>query len=61
MAVVNDFVPDVYGRAKFRKRLVDDVDGPNHAGAETARLGEHRAHGSELSRESNKTLECTIE
>jgi hypothetical protein len=61
MAVVNDFVPDVYGRAKLRERPLDNVDGPDHAGAETARLGEHHAHGSALSRESNKTIECIIE
>jgi len=54
-------VPDIYGRAKLRERLLDDIDGPDHAGAETARLGEHHAHGSELSRESNETLECFIE
>jgi hypothetical protein len=61
MAVVNDFVTDVYGRAEFRERLLDDIDGPDHAGAETARLGEHHAHGSDLSPESNKPIECIIE
>jgi len=61
VAVVNDFVSDVNGRAKLRERLLDDVDGPDHAGAETARLGEHHAHGRGLSRESNKTIEWIIE
>jgi hypothetical protein len=61
MAVVNDFVPHVDGRAKLRQRLLDDVDGADHAGAETARLGEHHAHGSELSRASNTTIGCIIE
>jgi len=61
VAVVNDFVSDVNGRAKLRERLLDDVDGPDHAGAETSRLGENHAHGSGLFRESNKTIEWIIE
>jgi hypothetical protein len=61
MAVVNDFVPDVYGRAKLRERLLDDVDGSDHAGAETARLGEHHAHGSGLFRVSNRAIGCALE
>ena len=61
MTVVNDFVTDVHRRAKLRKRLLDDVDSPNDAGAESAGLGEHHAHSSDLARESNPTIECIIE
>jgi len=59
--VVNDFVPDVDRRAKLRERLLDDVDGPDHAGAETAWLGEHYPHGSDLAPASNKATDCIIE
>jgi hypothetical protein len=41
--------------------LLDDIDSPDHAGAETTRLGEHHAHGSDLPRKSNKRIESVIE
>jgi hypothetical protein len=60
MAVVNDFMSNVDGGAKFRERLLDDVDGPDHAGAKAARLREHYLHRIVLSR-ATKTVDSIIE
>jgi hypothetical protein len=59
MAVVNDFMSNVDGGAKLRERLLDDVDGPDHAGAKTARLREHYLHRSVLFR-ATKTVDSII-
>ena len=40
MGVVNDLVPHEDRRAPLGQRLLDDLDGPVHAGAETARRGQ---------------------
>ena len=61
MAVVNDFVSNVDGGAKLRERLLDDVNGPDHAGAKAARLREHHLHRSVLSRATTKMVDSIIE
>jgi hypothetical protein len=60
MGVVDDFMPDIDRRAERLERLFDDIDGPDHTRAETARLGEHHAHGCELSGATNETFDCII-
>jgi hypothetical protein len=60
MAIVDDFVPDIDRRAKRRQRVFDDIDGPDHARAETARLSKHHAHGGELSGATNETIAYII-
>jgi hypothetical protein len=59
MAVVNDFMANVDGGAKLRERLLDDVDGPDHAGAKAAGLREHYPHRSVLFR-ATKTVDSII-
>jgi len=61
MAVVNDLVSNVDRGAKLRERLLDDVDGPDHAGAKAARLREHYPHRSVLFRATTKTVDFIIE
>jgi hypothetical protein len=61
MAVVNDLVSNVDGGAKLRECLLDDVDGPDHAGAKAARLREHYLHRSVLSRTTSKTVDSILE
>jgi hypothetical protein len=60
MAVVNDFMSNVDGGAKRRERLLDDIDGPDHAGAKAARLREHYLHRSVLSRATSKTVDSIL-
>ena len=43
MAVVHDFVTHIDRRAVFLQRALDDLDGPLHAGAEAAGLGQDDA------------------
>ena len=43
-AVVDDFVAHVDGRAEQVQRPLDDLDGPVHTGAESARIGEQNIH-----------------
>ncbi len=50
MTVMDNFVPDVDRHAELLQRLLDDVDGPDHAGAEPARLGKDHTQGDGLSR-----------
>ncbi len=44
MPIVHDLVADIDGRAKAGKRLFDDVDRADHAGAESPRLRKHHTH-----------------
>jgi hypothetical protein len=44
VAVVDDFVTDVDGRSELPKGELDDLDGPVHAGTESARVGEQNTH-----------------
>ena len=60
MTVVYDFMSNVDGGAKLHERLLDDVDGPDYAGAKTARLREHYLHRSVLFR-ATKTVDSIIE
>ncbi len=60
MAVVDDFVADVYRRTKPRECLFNNIDSPDHARTETARLGEDHAHDHDLPCARNKTKECVI-
>src|SRR5438477_605222 len=59
MAVVNDLVSNIDRSTKLRERLLDDVDGPDHAGAKAARLREHHLHRSVLFR-ATKTVDSII-
>jgi len=59
MAVVNDLVSHVDRSTKLRERLLDDVDGPDHAGAKAARLREHHLHRRVLFR-ATKTVDSII-
>ena len=59
MAVVHDFMPDIDRRAKLCQRLLDDVNGPDDAGAEPARLRKHHLHGRcSFSREAKELIDC---
>ena len=59
MAVVHDFMPDIDRRAKLCQRLLDDVDGPDYAGAEPARLRKHHMHGRcNFSRGAKGLIDC---
>ena len=49
VAVVDDLVADVDGRAVALEREIHDLDGAVHAGAEAAGIGEQHAHRRELS------------
>ena len=44
MAVVDDLVADIDGRAEFLERPLDDLDRPDDAGAEAARLSHKNPH-----------------
>ena len=44
VAVVDDLVADVDGRAVLRERLLDDVDRADHARAKAARLRKNHPH-----------------
>ena len=46
VAVMNDLVIDVEGRALCAQDLIDDVDGHAHAGAEASGIGEDDLHSS---------------
>ena len=54
--VVHDLVPDVDGRTVLFQRAFDGFDGPVHAGAVSARLGQqHSLAGDRLGQRSGRT------
>ena len=48
IAVMDDLMADIDGRAIFRQSALDDLDGADDAGAEAARLGQDYLHISVL-------------
>ena len=54
--VVDDLVADIDRRSVFLKRAIDDLDGPHHAGAEAARLGQHDPDGRSVAHRAAPTM-----
>ncbi len=44
MAIMDDFMVNVDGCAILFERPLDDIDGPNHAGTKSSRLGQNHLH-----------------
>jgi hypothetical protein len=59
VGVVHDLVPHIDGGAELGQRLLHDLDGPVHAGAEAPWFGQHnvlqRHHSTPMSCTSNRT------
>ena len=44
MLIMHDFVTNIDRRPVLLERTLDDLDRPDHAGTETARLGKNHLH-----------------
>src|SRR5207237_3720734 len=60
MLVVDDLMPDIDGPPVLLESSIDDVDRPDDARAETARLSQHDSHDMLPSRGPRATSRTTI-